>query len=109
MWSMLQQLRSSSSFLLKIFIFLFILTSRDFPMENKRVKRVVIASTSGVVGCRPMNPLFTKLKSYFKKEEDEVPNDDSPYCTEVVKEWPYYLSKIISEQKTLVFFCYFNF
>jgi hypothetical protein len=55
---------------------------------GSRVTRVVIASTSGVVGC-----------SY---KSTDVANDYSPYCTEIVKRWPYYQSKIVAEKKALV-------
>jgi nucleoside-diphosphate-sugar epimerase len=44
--------------------------------------RVVYASTSGVVGCQKRTTPWV------------VANDSSPYCTEIVKNWPYYKSKI---------------
>lgn len=47
-------------------------------------KRVVYASSSGVVGCS-ISPDF-------------VATEESPYCTSVVKDWPYYVSKIEAEK-----------
>lgn len=51
------------------------------------VKRVVYASSSGVVGCA----------STFAS----VATDDSPYCSDIVKDWPYYVSKIEAERRAL--------
>lgn len=45
--------------------------------------RVVYVSTSGAIAC------FSDKESYA--------DENSDYCTETVKEWPYYLSKIRSE------------
>jgi nucleoside-diphosphate-sugar epimerase len=72
--------------------------------ENISVKRVVMASTSGVVGCRkPVLPIISKVNELvWGNSAPETPNDDSPYCTEIVSRWPYYLSKIKAEQQTLV-------
>jgi dihydroflavonol-4-reductase len=50
-------------------------------------KRVVYASSSGVVGCA------TSFET--------VGTDNSPYCEEVVKWWPYYVSKIEAERRAL--------
>ena len=50
-----------------------------------KVKRVVYASTSGVVGCSDSSQAYA--------------NDQSEYCTEKVARWPYYASKIEAEQK----------
>ncbi|MEM6531249.1 MAG: NAD-dependent epimerase/dehydratase family protein [Myxococcota bacterium] len=47
------------------------------------VKRVVLASTSGTIAV---------------SESAEVSTEDSPYRTDVVRNWPYYLSKIYQEQ-----------
>lgn len=52
---------------------------------QQKVKRVVYASSSGVIACSP----------YFKEHRDDV----DPYCYDVVKGWPYYASKIESETK----------
>jgi nucleoside-diphosphate-sugar epimerase len=46
--------------------------------------RVVFVSTSGTVGC------FDSPKKWA--------NEDSPYCEETVKGWPYYHSKIQAEK-----------
>lgn len=51
------------------------------------VKRVVVASTSGTVGVT--------------KDPLEVPNDDSAFATEIVQDWPYYLSKVYAEKTAL--------
>lgn len=75
----------------------------------KSIKRVVIASTSGVIGCRKKmskcQQLIDQIKhttDYFGTYDEQVPNDDSPYCKEIVQNWPYYASKILAEEKTLV-------
>jgi len=47
-----------------------------------RCKRVVYASTSGVIGC---------------SRTPTVVQDDSPYCLEISRNWPYYATKIESE------------
>eukprot|EP01100_Stratorugosa_tubuloviscum_P009955 TRINITY_DN420_c2_g1_i1.p1 TRINITY_DN420_c2_g1~~TRINITY_DN420_c2_g1_i1.p1 ORF type:complete len:372 (+),score=177.38 TRINITY_DN420_c2_g1_i1:79-1194(+) len=47
--------------------------------------RVIFASSSGTVGC--------SLNKNF------IGTDDSPYCNEIVKNWPYYVSKIEAETK----------
>lgn len=63
------------------------------------VKRVVIASTSGVVACRESHGIVGMLPSWLGgKESEEIPHDDSPYCLSIAKKWPYYLSKIRAEQ-----------
>lgn len=49
--------------------------------------KVVLASTSGTVGC--------------SKDPNFVAKDDYPYCKNVVKDWPYYDSKIECEIKAL--------
>jgi len=51
-----------------------------------RVKRVVLASTSGTVAVA---------------RDDEPRDETAPYATEVVSNWPYYLSKIYQEKETL--------
>ena len=62
------------------------------------VKRVVMASTSGVVGCRKRSEW-----SLWKAEgQGEIPNDDSAYCESIARHWPYYHSKILAEKRTLV-------
>ena len=48
------------------------------------VDRVVVASTSGTVGV--------------SGSDDYIARDDSPYAEQVVKKWPYYLSKIYAER-----------
>jgi dihydroflavonol-4-reductase len=52
-------------------------------------KRVVYASSSGVVGCA----------ATF----EAVATDGSPYCSEIVRYWPYYVSKIEAERRALKF------
>ena len=44
--------------------------------------------------------LIRKICGY--DEDESIPNDDSPYCKDIVKDWPYYLSKIQAEERTLV-------
>lgn len=46
--------------------------------------RLVFVSTSGTVGC-------------FKGPESKA-DEEAPYCTELVKDWPYYHSKIQAEE-----------
>ena len=46
--------------------------------------RLVFASSSGTVGC--------------SRERGPAPNEDAPYCDEVVGKWPYYASKIYQER-----------
>ena len=46
--------------------------------------RLLFASTSGTVGCST-NP-------------DYAPDEQAPYCESVVRDWPYYLSKIRAEK-----------
>uniref|UniRef100_A0A6B2LL93 NAD-dependent epimerase/dehydratase domain-containing protein n=1 Tax=Arcella intermedia TaxID=1963864 RepID=A0A6B2LL93_9EUKA len=50
--------------------------------------RVVYASTSGTVGC---------------SRTPTTANDSSPYVTEIVKHWPYYMAKIEAEMKAKKF------
>jgi dihydroflavonol-4-reductase len=50
-------------------------------------KRVVYASSSGVVGCA------TSFAT--------VATDDFAYCSAIVKNWPYYVSKIEAERRAL--------
>ena len=52
-------------------------------------RRVVYASSSGVVGC--------------SLDPDVVASDSSPYCEEVVQHWPYYVSKIEAEREARAF------
>ncbi|MEL6545858.1 MAG: NAD-dependent epimerase/dehydratase family protein, partial [Myxococcota bacterium] len=51
-----------------------------------KVRRVVVASTSGTIAVH---------------HEPVVANEDAPYATDVVRRWPYYLSKIYQEQTAL--------
>ena len=46
--------------------------------------RLLFVSTSGTVGCSP--------------KPGAGPDEDAPYCEVVVRDWPYYLSKIRAEQ-----------
>jgi dihydroflavonol-4-reductase len=55
-------------------------------MKRKGCQRVVLASTSGTVAV-----------STTPEEKDE----DSPYCEEIVRRWPYYHSKIYAERSVL--------
>jgi dihydroflavonol-4-reductase len=48
--------------------------------------RLVFASTSGTVACSP-HPFGV------------APEEDAPYCTEVVGTWPYYASKVRAEKE----------
>ncbi len=50
-------------------------------------KRVVYASSSGVVGCAT--------------EFAKVASDESEYCSNIVQNWPYYVSKIEAERRAL--------
>lgn len=51
--------------------------------------KVVYASTSGTVAC--------------SRQENIINDDNSPYCYEVVQDWPYYMSKIESEKVLIEF------
>eukprot|EP00002_Diphylleia_rotans_P000016 TRINITY_DN10009_c0_g1_i1.p1 TRINITY_DN10009_c0_g1~~TRINITY_DN10009_c0_g1_i1.p1 ORF type:complete len:339 (-),score=74.39 TRINITY_DN10009_c0_g1_i1:106-1122(-) len=51
------------------------------------IKRVVYASTSGVVGC--------------SQGPDYVASEQSPYIEDLAREWPYYHSKIVAEREAL--------
>jgi dihydroflavonol-4-reductase len=53
-----------------------------------KVKRVVLASTSGTIGV---------------SKEDRVATEDEPYPIEVVGRWPYYASKVFEERLALEF------
>lgn len=52
-----------------------------------KARRAVVVSTSGTIAV--------------SKDEDEISNESSPYRTDVVMRWPYYLSKIYQEQTAL--------
>jgi dihydroflavonol-4-reductase len=54
------------------------------------VDRVVYLSTSGTIAC--------------SEDLTEVKNEAAPYPIELVRGWPYYLSKIYAEQEALRFF-----
>lgn len=47
--------------------------------------RIMVASTSGTVGC--------------SAEAREGPDETAPYCEEAVSRWPYYGSKILAEKR----------
>jgi dihydroflavonol-4-reductase len=51
------------------------------------VERVVLASSSGA--------------SAVSKDPDRIADESTPYAIDVVKQWPYYLSKIYQEQVAL--------
>jgi len=53
--------------------------------SRNKVKRVVYASASGVVGV--------------STDSKYTANDNSPYALETVKDWPYYNSKIAAEKQ----------
>lgn len=53
-------------------------------VEHNNVKRVVLLSTSGVVGV--------------SRSSQSIANDDSPYAMELALRWPYYASKIYQEK-----------
>lgn len=46
--------------------------------------RLVFVSTSGTVGCSP--------------SPDASPDEDSPHCESLVRDWPYYESKVTAEK-----------
>jgi dihydroflavonol-4-reductase len=51
------------------------------------VKRVVVASTSGTIAV--------------SRDPEPIPDESWPYATEIVSNWPYYLSKIYQEKLAL--------
>src|SRR5207245_3483511 len=55
-----------------------------------KVRRVVVASTSGTVAV--------------SDDPERMATEDDGYATELVRDWPYYLSKIYQEQTALRFF-----
>lgn len=52
-----------------------------------KVRRVVYTSTSGTIGV--------------SRRSEDVANEDDPYPLEIVRKWPYYLSKVYAEQAAL--------
>ncbi len=54
---------------------------------ESKVGRVVYASTSGTIGV--------------SRRADDVATEDDPYPLEIVRKWPYYLSKVYAEQAAL--------
>jgi dihydroflavonol-4-reductase len=54
---------------------------------SAKARRAVVVSTSGTIAV--------------SKDEEEISNESSPYRTDVVMRWPYYLSKIYQEQTAL--------
>lgn len=57
--------------------------------RDAKVRRVVVASTSGTIAV--------------SDDPDAVADEESPYPYEVVRNWPYYLSKIYQEKLALSF------
>ena len=60
------------------------------PIEMVRLAaekkcRLVFSSTSGTVGC--------------SANADDSPDESAPYCEAIVKDWPYYVSKITAEKE----------
>lgn len=55
-----------------------------------RIERVVYVSTSGTIAV--------------SEDPQETLAENAPYPTHLVREWPYYLSKIFAEQEALRFF-----
>lgn len=55
--------------------------------EAAKVARVVVVSTSGTIAV--------------SKDPEELSTEASPYRYELVREWPYYLSKIYEEKQAL--------
>lgn len=51
---------------------------------NPKLEKIVVASTSGTVGV--------------SKSADDIATDDSPTAEHLVRDWPYYLSKIYAER-----------
>lgn len=62
-------------------------TMNVMDVANEVKCKVVLASTSGTVGCM--------------RNENFIADDTSDYCRDIVKNWPYYDSKIESEIKAL--------
>lgn len=56
--------------------------------EAAKVSRVVVVSTSGTIAV--------------SKDPEELSTEASPYRYELVREWPYYLSKIYEEKQALL-------
>jgi dihydroflavonol-4-reductase len=56
-------------------------------LDAAKGRRVVVASTSGTIAV--------------SKEPEPIPNETWPYATELVSNWPYYLSKIYQEKLAL--------
>ncbi len=54
---------------------------------NPKLEKIVVASTSGTVGV--------------SKSADDIATDDSPTQERLVRDWPYYLSKIYAERVCL--------
>jgi dihydroflavonol-4-reductase len=59
-------------------------TAAMVRIAAERKCRLLFVSTSGTVGC--------------SAKSGPGPYEDAPYCEEVVRGWPYYLSKIRAEQ-----------
>ena len=59
-------------------------TSAMVRLAAEKQCRLLFVSTSGTVGCSP--------------KPGPGPNEEAPYCEAVVRNWPYYLSKIRAEQ-----------
>lgn len=63
-------------------------TANMVRLAAEKKCRILFASSSGVVGC--------------SKVTDGVPDENAPYCEDVVAGWPYYASKIHAEQRARV-------
>jgi len=55
--------------------------------QSRKVRRVILVSTSGTVGV--------------SRNPDAIATDDSPYAVELASRWPYYASKIYQEKTAL--------
>lgn len=58
--------------------------------NGEEIEKVIVASTSGTVGV--------------SKGSEVIATDQSPFAEQVVKDWPYYLSKIYAERVGQDFF-----
>ena len=60
-------------------------TRRVAEVAKDRGARMVFLSSSGTVGCSRDDP-------------DHSPDEEAPFCEDVVRQWPYYISKIEGER-----------
>lgn len=60
-------------------------TANMVRLAAEKKCRILFASTSGTVGC--------------SIDADAMPDENAPFCSDVVARWPYYASKIEAEKK----------